>query len=58
MSMLTPVQRYRIVAQSPDPRQGALLAFPRWLRAGEPVRALFSRHGFLNASQEGPRRKV
>lgn len=61
---MTPEQRYRIVAQAPDPllefRPSSLLMAREqdyWDRAGEVVRALFSRNGFLAARREGPKRK-
>lgn len=59
---MTPEQRYRIISQAPDPPPGKppslLLAREqvKWDLAGQVVRALFSRNGFLAARREGPKR--
>uniref|UniRef100_A0AAU7J855 Uncharacterized protein n=1 Tax=Xanthomonas phage MK21 TaxID=3148942 RepID=A0AAU7J855_9CAUD len=56
MSMLTPGQRYKIVAQAPDPKPNMVLPYPYWLRSGEVVRELFTRQGLLVPKREGPKR--
>ncbi|AVO24184.1 hypothetical protein [Xanthomonas phage XPV3] len=63
--MLTPDQRYSIVATAPDPGNsympqtspGARIIQRSWSESGVIVRAMFSRLGIRPATSEGPRMK-